>query len=62
MEKYLQRLDIEMTKISHDALTKPVEKTSFEYGRVSGLYQGLGMARDILLSIQAGDEEKERAS
>ncbi len=62
MERYIKLLDFEMAVWAHDALTKPADKTEFEYGRVSGLYQGLSKAKEILLQLQAGDEEKERAS
>jgi hypothetical protein len=47
MEKLLNRLLDQRTQLAHAAMS-PTEKTEFEYGRVSGLYNGLTMAIEVV--------------
>jgi hypothetical protein len=39
-----QRLRDEQAKVAHDALSSPVGRDAYAYGRACGVYSGLGMA------------------
>ena len=57
LETLLQRLETEQARLAHEALKQPTAGTTFEYGRVVGMYAGLERAKQTLLDMV---EEKER--
>lgn len=57
MEKLLIRLLEQRAQLAGQALLQPVGRDSFEYGRVSGLYQGLTMAIEALQDVLADKDE-----
>lgn len=59
MDKLLNRLLDQRDKLAHAALN-PTEKSEFEYGRVSGLYQGLTMAIEVVQAMLDDKDEDER--
>jgi len=59
MEKLLTALIARRAEVSHEALARPAERSSFEYGRVSGVYQGLTAAIEALQDVLADKEEDE---
>jgi hypothetical protein len=56
----LKRLEDEQAAIARDALTKPSNRDSFEYGKVCGIYAGLERAKQILVSIVNEQDKHER--
>lgn len=58
-EDILRLLDERRTAIARDALAKPQDRDSFEYGRVVGLYAGLQMAEDVLMGFYRDQERKQ---
>lgn len=59
MEKVLNQLREEMHTRAHQALLRPTEKDLFEYGKVSGIYQGLARAVELIEGITKADKEEE---
>lgn len=59
MEKLLALLIEERSGVAHTALRNPGGRDSFEYGRVSGLYQGLTVAIEAVQNVLADKEEDE---
>jgi len=57
IEVLLQRLETAQADLAGEALRQPQDKTEFEYGRVTGLYAGLELAKGILIDTVA---EKDR--
>lgn len=53
----LIRLIEQRAQLASQALLQPVGRDSFEYGRVSGLYQGLTKAIEALQDVLADNEE-----
>lgn len=47
----LRRLDAMMSECAQQALASPQGRDSFEYGRVSGIYGGLYMARELVVLL-----------
>lgn len=43
-----------------EALQKPVQKDSFEYGLHCGIVQGLARAEELLLKLLHGEEKSEK--
>ena len=58
MEKLLAALIKQRSEVAHEALTRPADKTSFEYGKVSGLYQGLTTAIEAVQDMLADKEDE----
>lgn len=54
----LEKLDLERSKFSHEALSKPRGNDAFEYGRAVGIYAGLCLARDVAVAVQQEENEK----
>lgn len=59
MDKLLLFLVEKRAALASQALLAPSDKSSFEYGRVSGLYQGLTLAIDELQELQREQEEED---
>lgn len=59
MEELLNLLLLERGKLANAALMHPSERSEFEYGRVSGQYQGLTKAIEAVNSILADRDEDE---
>lgn len=59
MEKLLTQLIELRSAHAHEALLRPSERSSFEYGRVSGLYQGLTMSIEAVQNMLADNEERD---
>lgn len=57
MQELLIRLQVRRAELATTALQHPTERTEFEYGRVSGIYQGLTMAIEALQELQAEKEK-----
>ena len=57
MEKLLIRLLEQRQQLAETALMQPSDRTGFEYGRVSGLYQGLTMAIQAVQNVLADNEK-----
>ena len=55
-EQLLNRLKSDQQKFALDALTRPHERTTFEYGSRVGVVAGYEAAVNVLLSLL--DEEK----
>lgn len=55
----LRRYDDELRQLAEQALAQPQNRDAFEYGRMCGAYLGLTKARDILLQMQADENEKD---
>lgn len=54
----LQRLDVEQSKLAHEALQHP-QPGDFNYGKAVGMYAGLEMAKRALLDLVAEKERKD---
>lgn len=48
----LQRIEREQAMLASEALRQPQARDAFEYGRVSGLYAGLEMAKRLVLDVE----------
>ncbi len=59
IETLLQRLEQSQTDLARDALQQPQSRDLFEYGRVVGMYSGLGLAKTALIDMVAEKERKE---
>lgn len=59
LETLLQRLETEQARLAHEALKQPADHTSFEYGRVVGMYAGLERAKHALLELVAEKEKRD---
>lgn len=57
LESLIQRLELEQSKLGHEALAKPAGREPFDYGRVVGMYAGLELAKNTILALV---DEKER--
>lgn len=57
MEKLLNVLTLKRAEVATSALMNPADRTQFEYGRVSGQYQGLTMAIEAVKEIMADKDE-----
>lgn len=57
MEKLLVSLIERRSDLANSALMSPSGRDSFEYGRVSGLYQGLTMAIEAVQDMLADKED-----
>ena len=55
---FLQRLDVEQSKLAHEALQHP-QPGDFNYGKAVGMYAGLEMAKRALLDLVAEKERKD---
>lgn len=60
MDKLLVELIERRSEIAHVALANPSGRDSFEYGRVSGMYQGLTVAIEAVQAMLADKEDEER--
>lgn len=58
IETLLQRLETEQAKLATEALRRPAARDPFEYGRVVGMYAGLELAKESLLSLVKENEER----
>lgn len=56
----LQRLVEEQATLAAEALRQPASRDLFEYGRVVGMYAGLELAKDALVSLVAEHERRGR--
>ena len=54
----LQRIDVEQSKLAHEALQHP-QPGDFNYGKAVGMYAGLEMAKRALLDLVAEKERKD---
>lgn len=59
MEKLLISLIEQRSELADTALLRPTERSEFEYGRVSGLYQGLTKAIEAVQQMLADKEERD---
>ena len=59
MEKLLIRLLEQRSEVANSALLSPSDRTAFEYGRVSGLYQGLTKAIEAVQDVLADRDEED---
>ena len=59
METLLNLLLSKRDEVANSALMHPAERTEFEYGRVSGQYQGLTAAIEAVTSVLADNNEDE---
>ena len=57
MEKLLNSLLVKRAEVATSALMNPADRSEFEYGRVSGQYQGLTMAIEALQNVLADKDE-----
>lgn len=57
LEKIIELLLAEMQKVQHSALMSPADKSEFGYGNVSGQFQGLMRAKQIVEHVLDGKEE-----
>ena len=60
VETVLARLDEEMLRVARDAVETPREGTSYEYGRMIGLYAGLALAKETVVNLYADKDERDR--
>ena len=56
----LTRLEEEQLAIAKAALTSPMQRDAFEYGRVAGIYAGLEKARLMLVDLLNDADRAER--
>lgn len=59
MEELIRSLQKTQFEHAQAALLNPANRTEFEYGKVSGLYQGLNIAIEALKEFDAGKEEED---
>ena len=59
-EPLIQRLEQKQAELAHTALATPNGRDAFEYGRMAGVYQGYGLAIDMIKNIEAETEERGR--
>lgn len=59
LTKVLHRIDAEMHRHATESAQKalPAENLAFEAGRRHGLYQGLNLARNLVIEVAKGDED-----
>jgi hypothetical protein len=55
----LQLLEAEQARIAKDALEKPASDL-FNHGRAVGVYAGIGLAKEAILSLYQDDEKRGR--
>ena len=60
-EKFHHLIEQRRAEVSKEAMEHPVGGDAFTYGKMCGLYAGLGMAVDIMAGMFADDEERGRA-
>jgi len=56
----LRRIDEEQARVARDAMEKPAGRDPYEYGRMVGMYAGVGLVRQLLVGMVAEDEQKGR--
>jgi hypothetical protein len=61
LAKLIRALETEQQTFAADALVKPRTLDASEYGRVSGIYQGLERAKQLIQKVIADEDERERA-
>ena len=59
MEKLLVALIEQRAEVADQSLKQPADRSAFEYGRVSGMYQGLTMAIVAVQDLLAEKEDEE---
>ena len=59
IETLLQRLEHAQVDLARDALQQPQSRDTFEYGRVTGMYAGLELAKTVLIDMVAEKERKD---
>lgn len=55
----LKRLETEQAKLAAAALGQPAGRDAFEYGRVSGMWAGLELAKQSLIDFHKEIEGRE---
>jgi hypothetical protein len=58
-DRYLDRLAKAKVEHATHSLTSPKDRDAFEFGRVTGFYQGLLVAEQLVNEVLA-EEEKDR--
>ena len=59
MQELIRSLIQLQSEHARAALLNPAERNDFEYGKVSGFYQGLNAAIEALKEFEAGKEEED---
>lgn len=59
IETLMQRLEQAQAGHAHQALSQPQGRDDFEYGRMCGIYAGIGHARTILTELISEDDGKD---
>jgi hypothetical protein len=57
-ETLLKKLEEEQVRQAHAALAQPQGRDDFEYGRMCGLYAGIGHARQVLTQLISEDADR----
>lgn len=55
---FLRRLEMEQAQLAKEALERPTGPDGFDYGRAVGMYAGLELAKDTILTMVADHEQK----
>lgn len=55
----VRRLEERQAELAKAALSAPQDRSEFEYGRVSGIYAGLEMAKEMILGLQAEKDKRQ---
>ena len=59
VETLLKKLEEEQMKQAHAALASPQGRDDFEYGRMVGMYAGIGHARTVLMDMISEAEDRD---
>ena len=57
LHELIRELEEMRTQHAHATLHSPAAKTEFEFGRVSGMYQGLTVAIEAVMKCMADNDE-----
>lgn len=61
LEPLIQRLERQQAEIGHIALSQPAARDAFEYGRMAGMYAGVGLAIETIKNIETEAEDRGNA-
>lgn len=60
LEVYLQKLEDAKTNLARAAMEKSGSRDAFDYGRATGIYAGLEMAKAIYVEMFADKERRDK--
>ncbi len=59
VEILIRRIEDEQASLAKDALSRPLGKDAYDYGRVVGIYAGLEQAKGLISDLMAEKEAKD---